>query len=61
MIFRFLGKMPRGRFEYTCECGNYEITRISEDKSAANFDCKKCGLLINLWEQNYHWHMSITK
>lgn len=60
LTFRFMGKMPIGRFEYTCNtCGNYEITRITEGKGTKSFACKKCGVSINIWEQSDHWHISI--
>ncbi len=59
IILRFLGKMPRGRFEYTCTCGNYEITTInSNDK---RFVCKICEMKIHIWEQENHWHLSLIK
>lgn len=62
LIFRFMGKMPRGKFEYTCGiCGNYEITNIPKDKNSATFDCGKCDMSINVWEQSDHWHISIGK
>lgn len=61
-IFRFMGKMPRGIFEYTCGvCGNYEITDIPKDKNSMAFDCRGCNASINVWEQNDHWHISIGK
>ena len=57
-IFRFLGKMSRGRFEYTCGiCGNYEIVNIP-DIDKVTFNCK-CGATIIIWEQTNHWHISI--
>ena len=59
-IFRFLGRMPRGRFEYMCDCGNYEITDIPNDKDNADFNCIKCGSKISVWEQNTHWHATVT-
>jgi len=53
--------MPRGRFEYTCTCGNYEITQIPTDKDvlATSFECKKCHATIRVWEQTHHWHLSV--
>lgn len=58
-ILRFLGKMPRGRFEYTCGiCGNYEIVNIPKGIDKITFNCK-CGATINIWEQTDHWHISI--
>ena len=61
LILRFLGRMPRGRFEYTCPCGNYEITQIPTDKDvlATSFECKKCHATIRVWEQTHHWHLSV--
>jgi predicted SprT family Zn-dependent metalloprotease len=58
MILRFLGKMPRGRFEHTCTCGNYEITSIPKDKDDMIFSCKGCNARIHVWEQSDHWHIS---
>ncbi len=60
-ILRLLGKMPRGRFEYTCGiCGHYEITCIPKDENDVSFNCGKCGAIIRVWEQRTHWHMTIT-
>ena len=62
-ILRFLCKMPRGRFEYTCGiCGNYEVTHIpNDDKEALHkFVCKNCGMIIHIWEQPEHWHITLT-
>lgn len=63
-IFRFLGKVPRGKFEYTCGlCGNYEVLNIPEKlklNEPVAFYCK-CRAIICIWEQLDHWHLKIIK
>ncbi|MCK4473917.1 hypothetical protein KAU40_01500 [Candidatus Parcubacteria bacterium] len=63
-LFRFLGKMPRGKFEFSCVCGeqNFGLRIPADTKQDARleFTCKKCGAKITVWEQPEHWHMVIV-
>lgn len=59
-LFRFMEDMPRGKFEFTCVCGEYNSDlAILANQIEARFTCKKCGAEIIVWEQMTHWHMRI--
>ena len=57
-LFRFMGDMPRGKFEFTCVCGKYNSGLVIF-ANKKKFTCEKCGAEIILWEQKTHWHMQI--
>lgn len=64
-IFRFLGEMPRGRFEFSCLCGKSNLDLIIPfDEDKATFVCQECGTEVMVWQQRldgepHHWHMQI--
>lgn len=59
-LFRFMGNMPYGKFEFTCVCGEYNSGLvIPANQIEARFTCKNCGAEIIVWEQERHWHMRI--
>ena len=62
MIFRFIGKLPKGKIELTCLCGSYfDDYRI--DSAGQGIVCPKCGLkfeLVQHGQHEDHWHLFIT-
>ena len=59
-LFRFMGNMPHGKFEFTCVCGEYNSSlTIPANQVEERFTCKKCGAKIIVWDQRTHWHMRI--
>ena len=60
--FRFLGPMPRGKFEFVCICGNYNLDlNILPGKEMETFRCPKCGAEITVRDQKTHWHLFIQE
>ena len=58
-IFRFMGQMPQGKFEYMCHCGSQEFDRQLDDSGNQRFLCKRCDTLYTIWQQTDHWHLRI--
>ena len=61
MIFRFEGKAPVGKFEFTCSCGHWNQSRIDGDlREPKVIPCTNCGSEIRVWEQKTHWHVTVS-
>jgi len=59
IILRIPGKMPRGKFEITCDCGHYWIEEITDKEN--KFSCTQCYSDVYVWAQKTHWHVRIQK
>ncbi len=64
MIFRFNNPYPVGKFEFTCTCGTWNNIFIEPSFMGQQvFPCsdEKCKVMVYVWAQTKHWHMSIAK
>ena len=59
MIFRFIGKIPEGKFEVTCMCGHY-LNEFKLISAGQEIICPKCGSKFEFVQQSGHWHLFIT-
>lgn len=57
--FRFTGKMPRGKTEYLCPCGEHNTLQIGANDKEVNANCGKCGKKVTFVDQGQHWHIFI--
>jgi len=57
--FRFMGKIPIGKFEFVCVCGNYSDREniLSEDSQTVT--CKTCGIRYVFTQQHNHFHLKV--
>lgn len=60
IAFRFVGKIPEGKFEITCVCGNwiheYRLTSLD----CQTIKCSPCGLEYTVIQQKNHWHIFVA-
>lgn len=58
--FRFLGKIPEGKLEIICECGEYikEFRLMGDGQPIV---CLKCNRKFQAIKQETHWHLFINK
>jgi len=58
MLFRFMGIMPFGGFEFTCDCGTWQkFDKITTGE--VRLQCRTCQRTLRIWQQTSHWHLDI--
>ena len=58
-IYRIPGEIPKGKFEFTCDCGKWNQLVIPEDNNFTQHQksCESCGAKFKIWKQSTHWHL----
>ena len=57
---RFMGDIPKGRFEFSCLCGNWSGVDLTLSGVHESYSCKECGAEFRFVQQLRHWHLFIT-
>ena len=65
MLFRFMGKIPEGKLEFTCSCSAWNrVDYINSNCTSENpivVTCTGCNKEVKFWQQKNHWHMDISE
>ena len=59
MLLRIQGELPKGRLEWTCECGHWNLEYPQYNSfEQQKFFCKGCKKkMMIVWRQITHWHL----
>ncbi|OGF27458.1 hypothetical protein A2331_00665 [Candidatus Falkowbacteria bacterium RIFOXYB2_FULL_34_18] len=56
---KFIGNIPRGKFEFSCICGQYSGWKNNLNGENQTIECQDCGVRYKFVQQKNHFHIYI--